>query len=121
LIRKFEAIFSENTWLRHDFRIKTWCLRYNGCDPSGMFVLHADALHSMPHDEHILGRTLGNVLTETANLTVVTPKRADVDKGYRGHPATDFADYARDVVATGGLIPTFGSHCYMSPTKCRNL
>ena len=54
-----------------------------------MFVIHADALYRTPHDRHTLGHTFGNVLTETANLTGVTPKRADVDadmdRGYRGH------------------------------------
>ena len=49
-------------------------------------MLHADALHGNPYDGH----TLGNVLTETADLTGVTPKRAFVDKGYRGHKQNRF-------------------------------
>lgn len=46
-----------------------------------MFVLHAAALHGNPFDGH----TLGRVLKETAGLTGVTPRRAHVDRGYRGH------------------------------------
>jgi hypothetical protein len=63
------------------FGCKATITTTNGSAPGGTFVLHADALHDNPYDGH----TLGNVLTETSNLTGVTPKRAYVDKGYRGH------------------------------------
>ena len=65
----------------YEFGCKATITTTNGCAPGGMFVLHADALHGNPYDGH----TLGTVLTETADLTGVTPKRAYVDKGYRGH------------------------------------
>lgn len=67
------------------FGCKATITTTNGSAPGGTFVLHADALHDNPYDGH----TLGNVLTETSNLTGVTPKRAyvdaDMDRGYRGH------------------------------------
>jgi IS5 family transposase len=47
----------------------------------GQFVLHAKALHGNPFDGH----TLGPVLAELARQTGVTPRRINVDKGYRGH------------------------------------
>lgn len=65
----------------YEFGCKATITTTNGCSAGGMFVLHADALHGNPYDGH----TLGNVLTETADLTGVVPKRAYVDKGYRGH------------------------------------
>jgi IS5 family transposase len=57
------------------FGCKATITTTNGSAPGGTFVLQADALHDNPYDGH----TLGNVLTETANLTGVTPKRTDVD------------------------------------------
>jgi len=65
----------------YEFGCKATITTPNGCAPGGMFVLHADALHGNPYDGH----TLGSVLAETTDLTGVTPKRAYVDKGYRGH------------------------------------
>jgi IS5 family transposase len=53
---------------------------------AGMFVLHADALHGRPHDGH----TLGGVLEQTTDLTGVTPLRAYVDKGYKGHKQNQY-------------------------------
>jgi IS5 family transposase len=47
----------------------------------GQFVLHAKALHGNPFDGH----TLAPVLTELEQFTGVTPQRAHVDRGYRGH------------------------------------
>lgn len=70
----------------YEFGCKATITTTNAQAPGGMFVLHADALHGNPYDGH----TLGNVLTETADLTGVTPKRAYVDKGYRGHKQNRF-------------------------------
>ena len=70
----------------YEFGCKATITTTNAQAPGGMFVLHADALHGNPYDGH----TLGNVLIETADLTGVTPKRAYVDKGYRGHKQNRF-------------------------------
>ena len=65
----------------YEFGCKATITTTNGRAKGGMFILHADALHGNPFDGH----TLGEVLKQTAALTSVTPKRAHVDKGYRGH------------------------------------
>ncbi|MGI9287419.1 MAG: hypothetical protein ACR2P1_18695, partial [Pseudomonadales bacterium] len=49
--------------------------------PGGHFILHTGALHGRPYDGH----TLNTVLTEMTVWTGVTPERAYVDRGYRGH------------------------------------
>lgn len=65
----------------YEFGCKATITTTNGRAKAGMFVLHADALHGNPFDGH----TLGEALKQTAALTGVIPKRAHVDKGYRGH------------------------------------
>ena len=65
----------------YEFGCKATITTTNGRAKGGMFILHADALHGNPFDGH----TLGEVLKQTAALTGVTPGRAHVDKGYRGH------------------------------------
>lgn len=70
----------------YEFGVKATFTTTNGRAKGGMFVLHAEALAGNPFDGH----TLGRVLAETAALTGVTPKRAHVDKGYRGHKQNHF-------------------------------
>lgn len=70
----------------YEFGCKATFTTTNGRTAAGMFVLHAEALHGNPFDGH----TLGRVLTETAALTGVTPIRAHVDKGYKGHRQNRF-------------------------------
>ena len=65
----------------YEFGCKATITTTNGRAKGGMFILHADALHGNPFDGH----TLGEALKQTAALTGVTPQRAHVDKGYRGH------------------------------------
>ena len=65
----------------NEFGCKAMITTTNGCASGGMFVLHADALHGNPYDGH----TLGDVLSQTANLTGVTPNWVFDDKGYGGH------------------------------------
>jgi len=65
----------------YEFGCKATITTTNGRAKGGMFILHADALHGNPFDGH----TLGEVLKQTATLTGITPKRAHVDRGYRGH------------------------------------
>ena len=65
----------------YEFGCKATITSTNGRAKGGMFILHADALHGNPFDGH----TLGEALKQTTALTGVTPKRAHVDKGYRGH------------------------------------
>ena len=65
----------------YEFGCKATITTTNGRAKGGMFILHADALHGNPFDGH----TLGEVLKQTAALTGITPKRAHVDRGYRGH------------------------------------
>lgn len=70
----------------YEFGCKATITTTNAQAPGGMFVLHTDALHGNPYDGH----TLGEVLSQTARLTGVTPTRAFVDKGYRGHKQNQF-------------------------------
>ncbi len=80
----------------YEFGCKATITTTNGRVKGGMFVLQAADLHGNPFDGH----TLGRVLAETAELTGVTPKRAHVDKGYRGHKqdrAVFAAETRRDV------------------------
>lgn len=65
----------------YEFGCKATITTTNGRTKGGMFILHADALHGNPFDGH----TLGEALKQTAALTGITPKRAHVDRGYRGH------------------------------------
>ena len=51
----------------------------------GQFILHAEALPGNPHDGH----TLKDIIEETETLTEREIERAYVDKGYRGHDATN--------------------------------
>jgi len=43
-------------------------------------VLHIEALHGAPYDGH----SLGDVIKKIGQWTGVVPKRAHIDKGYRG-------------------------------------
>jgi IS5 family transposase len=64
-----------------EFGCKAAITTTNGRAKVGMFILHADALHGNPFDRY----TLDEALKQTAVLTGIIPKRAHVDRGYRGH------------------------------------
>ena len=57
----------------------------NGRAPGGQFVLHAKALPGNPYDGH----TLADVIDATEKLTGCEIERAYVNKGYRGHKASN--------------------------------
>lgn len=65
----------------YEFGCKATFTTTNSKTKGGMLVLHAEALHGKPFDGH----TLGVVLKETTEITGITPTRAHVDKGYKGH------------------------------------
>jgi IS5 family transposase len=57
----------------------------NARAPSGQFVLHPKALGGTPYDGH----TLRSAIEDTERLTGRVIERAYVDKGYRGHDASN--------------------------------
>lgn len=65
----------------YEFGCKVSVATTNARAPGGQFVLHIAALHGRPYDGH----TLGDVIDKIGQWTGVQPKRAHVDKGYRGH------------------------------------
>src|SRR5262249_9498206 len=66
----------------------------------GQLVSHAKALPGNPYDGH----TLGHVIEATEKLTGCPIERAYVDKGYRGHKATN----PRRVFISGQKRGVFG-------------
>ena len=69
----------------YEFGVKASIVTTNGCPPGGQFVLHAKALPGNPYDGH----TLSDVIEDTEKLTGCAIERAYVDKGYRGHNASN--------------------------------
>ena len=69
----------------YEFGVKASIVTTNGRAPGGQFVLHAKSLPGNPYDGH----TLGAVVDATEKLTGCAIERAYVDKGYRGHDATN--------------------------------
>ena len=65
----------------YEFGCKVSVATTNARAPGGQFVLHTEALHGNPYDGH----TLGDVIEKIGQWTGIMPKRAHVDKGYRGH------------------------------------
>jgi IS5 family transposase len=64
-------------------------------------VLHPNALPGNPYDGH----TLGDVIDATEKLAGCTIERANVDKGYRGHNASN----PRHVFISGQKRGVFGA------------
>jgi transposase, IS5 family len=69
----------------YEFGVKVSIVTTNARAPGGQFVLHAKALPGNPYDGH----TLGLIIKDTQKLTGRTIERAYVDKGYRGHGASE--------------------------------
>ena len=84
----------------YEFGVKASIVTTNGCPPGGQFVLHASSLPGNPYDGH----TLGAVVDATEKLTGCAIERAYVDKGYRGHDATN----PRRVFISGQKRGVFG-------------
>src|SRR5471032_1269374 len=69
----------------YEFGVKVSVVTTNACAPGGQFVLHAKALPGNPYDGH----TLRSAIEDTERLTGREIERAYVDKGYRGHDASN--------------------------------
>src|SRR5215475_12010688 len=69
----------------YEFGVKASIVTTNARAPGGQFVLHAKALPGNPYDGH----TLGDIIEATEKLTGCPIERAYVDKGYRGHNASN--------------------------------
>jgi transposase, IS5 family len=69
----------------YEFGVKASIVTTNARAPGGQFVLHAKALPGNPYDGH----TLGHIIEATEKPTGCPIERAYVDKGYRGHKATN--------------------------------
>jgi transposase, IS5 family len=85
----------------YEFGVKASIVTTNARAPGGQFVLHAKALPGNPYDGH----TLGDVIEATERLTGRTIERTYVDKGYRGHDATN----PRRVFISGQKRGVFGA------------
>ncbi len=84
----------------YEFGVKASIVTTNARAPGGQFVLHAKALPGNPYDGH----TLGDIIEATEKLTGCLIERAYVDKGYRGHKATN----PRRVFISGQKRGVFG-------------
>jgi transposase, IS5 family len=69
----------------YEFGVKASIVTTNARSPGGQFVLHAKALPGNPYDGH----TLRAAIEGTERLTGREIERAYVDKGYRGHDASN--------------------------------
>lgn len=85
----------------YEFGVKASVVTTNARAPGGQFVLHAKALPGNPYDGH----TLKQVIEDTERLTGCAIERAYVDKGYRGHNATN----PRRVFISGQKRGVFGA------------
>jgi IS5 family transposase len=84
----------------YEFGVKASIVTTNARAPGGQFVLHAKALPGNPYDGH----TLGAVIDDTQKLTGCVIERVYVDKGYRGHNASN----PRRVFISGQKRGVFG-------------
>ena len=84
----------------YEFGVKASIVTTNRRAPGGQFVLHATSLPGNPYDGH----TLAGVIDDTEKLTGRPIERAYVDKGYRGHDATN----PRRVFLSGQKRGVFG-------------
>jgi transposase, IS5 family len=69
----------------YEFGVKVSVVTTNARAPGGQFVLNAKALPGNPYDGH----TLKGAIEATERLTGCSIERAYVDKGYRGHDASN--------------------------------
>jgi IS5 family transposase len=69
----------------YEFGVKVTVVTTNARAPGGQFVLNAKALPGNPYDGH----TLKDAIEDTERLTGCSIERAYVDKGYRGHDASN--------------------------------
>ena len=69
----------------YEFGMKVSVVTTNARAPGGQFVLNAKALPGNPYDGH----TLKGAIEDTERLTGCSIERAYVDKGYRGHDASN--------------------------------
>jgi len=69
----------------YEFGVKVSVVTTNARAPGGQFVLNARALPGNPYDGH----TLKDAIEDTERLTGCSIERAYVDKGYRGHDASN--------------------------------
>ena len=69
----------------YEFGVKVSIVTTNARAPGGQFVLQAKALPGNPYDGH----TLRAAIEDTERLTGRQIERAYVDKGYRGHDASN--------------------------------
>lgn len=84
----------------YEFGVKASIVTTNRRAPGGQFVLHARTLPGNPYDGH----TLRTVIEDTEKLTGRQVERAYVDKGYRGHDASN----PRRVFISGQKRGVFG-------------
>ena len=69
----------------YEFGVKVSVVTTNARAPGGQFVLNAKALPGNPYDGH----TLKGAIEATERLTGCSIERTYVDKGYRGHDASN--------------------------------
>jgi IS5 family transposase len=69
----------------YEFGVKVSVVTTNARAPGGQFVLNTEALPGNPYDGH----TLKEAIEGTERLTGCSIARAYVDKGYRGHDASN--------------------------------
>ena len=69
----------------YEFGVKVSIATTNARSPGGQFVLHTKALPGNPYDGH----TLKAVIEGAQAITGAEVQKVYVDKGYRGHDATD--------------------------------
>jgi len=69
----------------YEFGVKASVVTTNARAPGGQFVLHAKALPGNPYDGH----TLADIIEATEKLTGCEIERTYVDRGYRGHNASN--------------------------------
>ena len=69
----------------YEFGVKVSVVTTNARAPGGQFVLNAKALPGNPYDGH----TLKGAIEATERLTGCSIERSYVDKGYRGHDASN--------------------------------
>ena len=85
----------------YEFGVKASIVTTNARAPGGQFVLHAKTLPDNPYDGH----TLRAAIEGTERLTGREIERAYVDKGYRGHDASN----PRRVFISGQKRGVFGA------------
>ena len=85
----------------YEFGVKVSLATTLNRSKGGQFAVHAKALPGNPYDGH----TLGDIIDATEKLTGCAIERAYVDKGYRGHNASN----PRRVFISGQKRGVFGA------------